>query len=88
MALDKHDIQAIGDLLDDRLGKQTTEVCEFIDSAINPQLQEIRDDLGVVKKDVGQLAGDVGEIATHLRLIEDSFAMPKEQRLKLSRSRL
>ena len=53
----------------------------FAGTATKDDIKELKSDLDVVKK-------DIGDIAKHIRLIEDSFAMPKERRLKLSRSRL
>lgn len=85
MALDKHDLRAIDDIVSKRV---VEGVGQALEEVVNPQLQELRDDVAEMKKDVRHLAGDVGEIATHIRLIEDSFALPKERRLKVSRSRL
>ena len=79
--------------------KQVTneELAGMINEGFNDVKKDIRaikqdmatkEDLRGVQNDVADIKQDVGTIANHIGLIEDAFAMPKEQRLKLRRSRL
>ncbi len=83
MSLTKDDLHAIDTIVEKRVKEGTEELAEMVSEGFENTATKA--DFESLHKDVTELKEDVSAITGHIEKIEDTFAMPKEERLRVRR---
>ena len=81
MSLTKDDLSAIDTIVEKRVKEGNEELALIVNhgfEGVQGQIEAVKSDLGTVKQ-------GVTAITDHIEKIENAFAMPKEERLRVRR---